>query len=86
VLASTTAPSLQVLASTNGPGFSIQLVNYHVSTGQTAAISLSGGTPSGSITRWELSARYPNGHASTVGGLTKVPLPAESIVILTGTV
>jgi hypothetical protein len=84
VLASTTAPNLNVLATTSGRRFSIQLVNYHLSEGLSATISLSGGTPGSQLTRWELSARYPGGHVSTTAGLTRVPLPAQSIVILTG--
>jgi hypothetical protein len=84
VLASTAAPSLQVLATTSGQRFSVQLVNYHLSQGLSATISVSGGTPGSQLTRWEVSARYPNGHLSTTASLTGVPLPAQSIVILTG--
>jgi hypothetical protein len=84
VLATTTAADLQVLATTSGQGFSVQLVNYQLSQQQSATISLTGGTPSSPLTRWELSARYPSGHLSTTTTLTRVPLPPQSIVILTG--
>jgi Glycosyl hydrolases family 39 len=82
VLASTTTPDLQVLACTNDQSFSIQLVNYQLTGQQSATISLGGGTPSGQITRWELSARYPHGRSTTTASLTRVPLPPQSIVIL----
>jgi hypothetical protein len=84
VLATTTAAELQVLATTSGQSFSVQLVNYQLSQQQSATISVTGGTPSSPITRWALSARYPKGHASTAGSLAGVPLPPQSIVILTG--
>jgi hypothetical protein len=85
VQAATSAPDLQVAATASGQSFALQLVNYNLSEQQSPAITLTGGTPSGPITRWELSARYPGGHTSSVTSLAKVPLPAQSIVILTGT-
>jgi Glycosyl hydrolases family 39 len=84
VLATTTAADLQVLATTSGQSFSLQLVNYQLSQQQSATITITGGTPSSPLTRWELSERYPTGHLSTTATLTRVPLPPQSIVILNG--
>jgi hypothetical protein len=84
VRATTAAANLQVLASTRGKSFSIQLVNCNLTQTLSPAIALSGGTLSGPVTRWELSTRYPNGHTSTTASLAQVQLPPQSIVILSG--
>jgi hypothetical protein len=84
VLATTTAPDLQVLATTSGRRFSIQLVNYNLRKEQSVTISVKGRGPSSPVARWELSARYPNGLVSTAASLSQVPLPPQSIVILNG--
>jgi hypothetical protein len=80
----TTAPDLQLLASTTGPHYSIQLVNYNLSAARTVTVTVKGATPKDQISRWELSSRYPNGHPSAVSGLARVTLPAQSIVIVHG--
>jgi hypothetical protein len=81
---STTATGLQVLATTSGQSFSIHLVNYNLQTQVPVTINLQGAPPGSQITRWELSTRYPNGHTSLVTSLARVPLPPQSIVILSG--
>jgi hypothetical protein len=84
VYAATASSDLQVLATTSGRRFSIQLVNYNLSEEQSVAITVEGGLTGGSNTRWELSAKYPAGHLSTMASLIQVPLPPQSIVILSG--
>ncbi len=84
VYASTTAPGLQVLATRSDRRFSIQLVNYNLDEEQSVAISVKGGTTGSANNRWELSSRYPAGHLSTMASLIQVPLPPQSIVILSG--
>ncbi len=84
VRATTSADGLQVLATSNDQSFSVQLVNYNLSEQQSATIKVEGGTPSSPVARWELSARCPDGHASTVASLAQVPLPPQSVVILSG--
>jgi hypothetical protein len=83
VLATTTAPGLQVLATRTSRRYSVQLVNYGHKE-RTVAVSVNGRMPGGQVTRWELSARYPNGHLSTMTSLARVPLPPSSVVILSG--
>jgi hypothetical protein len=84
VLATTTAPDLQVLATTSGRRFSIQLVNYNLKKAQSVTVGVGGRTTSSPILRWELSAHYPSGHGSTTASLTQVAIPPQSIVILNG--
>ena len=84
VTATTTVADLQVLATRNGQGFSVQLVNYNLGKKQSVAISIKGRTTSSPVARWELSATYPNGLLSTAPSLSQVPLPPQSIVILSG--
>ena len=84
VSATTIASDLQVLATTSGRRFSIQLVNYNLSEEKSVAISVKGSLTGGPNTRWELSAQYPTGHLSTMPSLIQVPLPPQSIVILSG--
>jgi hypothetical protein len=79
-----TAPDLQVLAAKSGPRFSIQLVNYNLHNEQSVTISVKGRMTSSPVVRWELSANYPNGHVSTTDSITRVPIPPQSIVILSG--
>jgi len=83
VTAATSAASLQVLATTSGQDFAVQLVNYSLQQ-RTAAIGVTGGTPASPLTRWELSARYPGGHATTTASLASVALPPQSVVMLDG--
>jgi hypothetical protein len=84
VLATTTAPDLQVLATRTSQRYSVQLVNYGLHKEQPVAVSVTGRIPGSQVTRWEISARYPNGHLSTAASLARVSLPPNSIVILTG--
>jgi hypothetical protein len=84
VSATTTAPDLQVIATKSNRRFAIQLVNYNLSQEQSVAISVKGGITGSPNTRWELSSRYPSGHLSTMASLIQVPLPPQSIVILSG--
>jgi hypothetical protein len=84
VHATTTAPDLQVLATTTGRRLSIQLVNYNLQKEQSVSLSVKGRALSGPVQRWELSARYPDGRLSTAASLSQVPLPPQSIVILHG--
>ncbi len=80
----TTTSDLQVLATRSDRRFSIQLVNYNLDEEQSVAISVKGGMTGSPYTRWELSAQYPAGHLSTMASLIQVPLPPQSIVILSG--
>ena len=84
VLARTTVPELQVLATRSGRGFSIQLVNYNLSEERSVAIAVTGRKPDSQVGRWELSARNPSGRSSTLTSLTRVSLPPQSIVIVSG--
>jgi hypothetical protein len=84
VSATTTASDLQVLASRSNRRFSIQLVNYNLNVEQSVTITVKGGKIGSPSTRWELSAQYPSGHLSTAASLIQVPLPPQSIVILSG--
>jgi hypothetical protein len=84
VLATTTVPDLQVLATRSGRRFSIQFVNYNLDQEQPVAISMNGWMAGSPVLRWELSADYPNGQLSTTASLARVPLPPQSIVILSG--
>ncbi len=84
VPATTAVPDLQVLATRNDRRFSAQLVNYHPRNTRQVTVSVSGRTPGSRVMRWELSARHPNGHASTIMSLARVSLPPQSIVILNG--
>jgi hypothetical protein len=78
----TTAPDLQLLATTTVRRFSIPLVNYNLRTDQSVTITVKGATPKSQVSRWELSARYPNGQLSAMPRLARVILPPQSIVIL----
>jgi hypothetical protein len=84
VLATTTVPDLQVLATKSDGRFSIQLVNYSLRKAQSAAVRVTGRTAGSPVMRWELSAPHPNGHVSATASLTRVTLPPQSIVILSG--
>jgi hypothetical protein len=79
-----TGSHLQVLATASGPRFSVQLVNYNLGNALSIATTVIGRKPGSPVTRWELSARYPAGHLSTTASLARVPVPPQSIVILTG--
>ena len=84
VAATTTAPDLQVLATASGRRFCIQLVNYSLQKEQSVTMRITGKKASGAVSRWELSARYPNGEASTPASISLVSLPPQSIVMLSG--
>jgi hypothetical protein len=84
VQAATTAADLQVLATRTGDRFSIQLVNYALTTAQAVAVSVSGWVPGSKVTRWELSSAHRQGHSTTLTSLAQVKVPAQSIVILNG--
>lgn len=77
-------PGLQVIATRNGRHFSIQLVNYNLAHAQSVTVTVIGRKAGSSVNRWELSARYPGGHDSTVTSLAPVHVPPRSIVILNG--
>lgn len=80
----TSGSHLQVLATASDLRFSLQLVNYNLSQEQSVVTEVIGRQPGTAVERWELSARYPSGHVSTVTSLAHVPVPAQSIVILNG--
>ena len=80
----TTTPDLQLLASTTGTHYSVQVVNYNLSAARSVTVTVTGAMPKSQVSRWELSARYPRGKLSTVPGLARVTVPPQSIVILHG--
>lgn len=88
VSSTTTASNVQILATTRGNQFAIQLVNYDTETDKSATIELvpahGKGLQHGSFTRWELSSQHPHGNVTAIPALTDILLPAESIVIITG--
>lgn len=88
VSATTTLSNVQVLATTNGNTFAIQLVNYDTGAGTTATVQV---VPPhgkvlqrGTLARWQLTAENPRGNVTAIRELTDIALPAESIVIITG--
>jgi hypothetical protein len=84
VSSTTTARNLQVLATKNERRFSIQLVNYALQNERAVSTKITGRMPGSPVTRLELSARYPNGRSFPTTSLTRVPLHAQSVVILSG--
>lgn len=82
VTASTSLPNLQILATRRDSSVSIQMVNYDTGLGQSVTVEVQGGPANTTFRRWELSAAHPSGSVSYVNGLTNVPVPSESIVIL----
>ena len=70
--------------------FAILLINYDLSNARTINLSLSGGVPSGTISRWEIgksSPGAPNSPTPATGaqaGLESISVASETIVILTG--
>lgn len=77
--------NLQVLATKNGNNFAYQFINYDTSNPSSVNLTNTGGTPSGTITRWEIGKSNPNTPAiSTQGSLSGINIPSEQIVILTG--
>jgi hypothetical protein len=92
VAASTTLPNLQILATRDEVGLSIQLVNYDTVNSQSVTIEIQDRSRSemadpwlrnSILRRWELSAAYPFGQVSYVGSLRDVEVPSQGIVILT---
>ncbi len=84
VRGTTAATGLQVLATRQARGFSIQLVNYNLGSELAVSVTARGRTPGRKVTRWELSKRFPGGHRSTITSLSRVVLPPQSVVMLTG--
>jgi hypothetical protein len=76
--------NLQVLATKNGSNVAIQLVNYDTASASANNITLTGGQPSGAITRWEIGkSNQSTPNVSTQASLSSVNVPSEQIVILT---
>ncbi len=84
VTATTTIPDMQVLATRNDRDFAVQLVNFSLSAERSVAVSVTGRAPDGPVAGWLLSAHYPTGRVSAAARLTRVLLPPQSIVMLSG--
>jgi hypothetical protein len=87
VATSTTLSNLELLATKPSPGtFCIKLTNYSMTTDITDAITLVGGAPTGTITRWELgNANQVNAAIGVQASLSSVSIPRASTVMLSGT-
>jgi len=85
---STTIANMKILAvKPTTTTFAIQLINYDTSSNKTVSLSLLGGTPSGTITRWEIGKSSPNTPTiSTQPSLATISVASETIVILSGQV
>ena len=89
---STTIANLAVLSvKPTTTTFAILLINYDLANSRTVNIAVSGGVPTGTITRWEIgksSPGAPNSPTPTTGtqsSLASVSIASETVVILTGT-
>lgn len=80
----TAATGLQVLATRQDRRFSIQLVNYNLGDELHVSVAARGRAPESKVTRWELSKRFPSGHSGAITSLSRVVLPPQSVVILSG--
>jgi hypothetical protein len=77
--------NVDMLVTVSGKNFAIQFINYDLTGAKTANVALIGGLVTGTIARWEMGR--VNNVMPLIGTavLSAVALPAESIVILTGT-
>jgi hypothetical protein len=87
VTTSTSLTNFDVIVTKPSPNrFAIQLVNYDTGHDATVTIGVSGGTPTGTITRWEIGKSNPSTPSvSSQPSLVGVSVPSEQAVILTGT-
>jgi len=84
VVASFDDPGLQVLATRVTTHFSVQLVNYNLHRATSVAVNVKGRAAGSQVGLWEISARYPRGHASVTKDLQRLTVPPQSIVMLRG--
>jgi hypothetical protein len=77
-------PGLQVLATRAATHFSVQLVNYNLHKATSVAVNVKGRKAGSQAELWEMSARYPRGHASATKDLGRLTVPPQSIVMIRG--
>jgi hypothetical protein len=87
----TTINNLAILAvKPTTTTFAILLINYDLTNSRMVSLAVSGGVPTGTITRWEIGKSSPGAPNSPTpitrahAGLESISIASETIVILTG--